>query len=309
MYFNKQKRPRIHDDQSLSDTLEDINDRILEGDTVIMYESHNTFSRHVISRNGKLCNSFGEFHYPDMIGKEYGVKLHARNTTGWIVALRPTPELWIKSIDKRTQIVHEMDCNFITFRLDLKPGDVVIESGTGSGAMSLAICRCVAPTGHVHSFEFNASRVCEARKDFDELMLADIVSVTHRNVCDDGFSLPEVRRNSVDAIFLDLPSPWTAVPHTTCMLKPGVGRLCSYSPCIEQVKKTVVELNRLGFHSLETVETRLRMHDIHHPCFLDLNGNDGEREVRCKPADNCRGHTAYLTFAMAPMETMEEIAI
>lgn len=69
-----------------------------------------------------------------------------------------------------------------------------------------------------------------------------------------GFQLPQA---TAHAIFLDLPEPWLAVPHAAYTIKP-TGRICSYSPCMEQTQRTVAALRRHGFHSLRTVEARLK---------------------------------------------------
>ncbi len=65
----------------------------------------------------------------------------------------------------------------------------------------------------------------------------DNVLVTHRNVIKDGFNLPEIKPESIDAVFLDLPNPELAVTHLLPLLKKSA-KLCSFSPCIEQINKT-----------------------------------------------------------------------
>jgi tRNA (adenine57-N1/adenine58-N1)-methyltransferase len=47
-----------------------------------------------------------------------------------VYLLRPTAELWCRSLPHRTQIVHELDASMIVFHLNLRPGMVVCESGT-----------------------------------------------------------------------------------------------------------------------------------------------------------------------------------
>ena len=136
-------------------------------------------------------------------------------------------------------------------RLQLRPGLRVCESGTGSGSLSVSIMKAILPTGHLFTFEFNADRVQKAKADFKRLGLDQYVTVTHRDVLSNGFTLQKdsddritngeeqdarVTPGSVDAIFLDLPSPQIAVPHAYEILRKR-GRLCNFSPCIEQVQK------------------------------------------------------------------------
>ena len=69
-----------------------------------------------------------------------------------------------------------------------------------------------------------------------------------------GFNIPH---SSAHAIFLDLPEPWLAVPRTSLTLKPN-SCIVSYSSCVEQSQKTFQKMTECGFHSLKTVEVRLR---------------------------------------------------
>ena len=67
--------------------------------------------------------------------------------------------------------------------------------------------------------------------EFTRHGLGDRVTVSHRDVCVDGLGVEGV----ADAVFLDLPKPWEALPHAVSAMKMSGGRICSFSPCIEQV--------------------------------------------------------------------------
>ena len=105
----------------------------------------------------------------------------------------------------------------VGLQLELWPSSVVVESGTGSGSLSHALARTVAPRGHLHTFDFHAERVEKARAEFAEHGLGDLVTASHRDVCRDGFGL----ENKVDAVFLDLPHPWEVVNHAKTAMKVG----------------------------------------------------------------------------------------
>lgn len=82
------------------------------------------------------------------------------------MALKPTPELWGLAVHSRTQIVDEVDSSVVVSRLNIQPGWTVIESGTGSGCMTLCLARAIYPNGHVYTFEYNQVRADEAREEF-----------------------------------------------------------------------------------------------------------------------------------------------
>lgn len=63
--------------------------------------------------------------------------------------------------------------------------------GTGSGSFSHSIARTIAPTGHLFSFEYHEERANLARQEFKDHGLDDLITLTHRDVCKDGFGLSD----------------------------------------------------------------------------------------------------------------------
>ena len=197
---------------------------IKEGDTAIVYLSFNQL--YPIQVKKGLCHhtKYGSLKHADMIGKKYGTKFEC--SKGSVYVLHGSPEIWTICLPHRTQIIYTPNISIITLQLELKPGSVVVESGTGSASLSHSLIRTIYPTGHLHTFEFHLQRSETARKEFKEHGLSDYVTVYHRDACNDGFGL----ENVADAVFLDLPSPWKALASAKAALKKEGGRICSFSP-------------------------------------------------------------------------------
>ncbi|XP_038075281.1 tRNA (adenine(58)-N(1))-methyltransferase catalytic subunit TRMT61A-like [Patiria miniata] len=232
-------------------------DVICDGDKAIVYLGYNSMMSLKLSHGTVTQTKRGALRHSDIIGKKYGCRLSTLSDKGYVHLLQPTPELWTLNLPHRTQILYFADISLITLQLELKPGSVVVESGTGSGSVSHAFARTIAPNGHLHTFEFHEQRAVKAREDFKDHGISHLVTVAHRDVLEHGFGIDF----TVDAVFLDLPCPWRAVSHAKKILKTSGGKICSFSPCIEQVQRTCEELGSLGFSDISTFECLQRNYE------------------------------------------------
>ncbi|GAA6110671.1 tRNA (adenine(58)-N(1))-methyltransferase catalytic subunit TRMT61A [Tachysurus ichikawai] len=300
---------------------------IQEGDVVIIFLGHDSMMPIKVESGAQTQTRYGAIrHSSDLIGRRFGSKVTC-SKGGWVYVLHPTPELWTVNLPHRTQILYTTDIANIILMLDLKPGSVVCESGTGSGSLSHAILRTIAPNGHLHTVEFHAQRAEKAAQEFRDHKVGHLVTVRNQDVCKDGFGVLGV----ADAVFLDIPSPWEAIMHAKKTFKLRGGRLCSFSPCIEQVQRTCETLQDHGFEEICTLEVLQRVHDVRSITLPlpDFGPEEGEKDPRkkiasdpaqeevphatnpsyssviCKTATPSRemaGHTGYLTFATKPRD-------
>ncbi|KAG0143600.1 hypothetical protein CROQUDRAFT_66037 [Cronartium quercuum f. sp. fusiforme G11] len=237
---------------------------IRTGDTVIVYHSRDNLSAIVVRPGQVLRSRYGEFPHDDMVGIPFGSKCTSSKGNGFTYLLRPTPELWTLALPHRTQILYLPDIAYVTGQLDLKPGSVVIEAGTGSGSFSHSVARTIGDHGKLFSFEFHEERFTKAEAEFrlHGLLASEggPIRLQHRNVIKNGFG--DLDQEKVDAIFLDLPAPWDALADAKrVMNRAYTSRICCFSPCMEQVQKTCQTLQALGFAEITMFETLLRTHE------------------------------------------------
>ncbi|OWA51850.1 tRNA (adenine(58)-N(1))-methyltransferase catalytic subunit TRMT61A [Hypsibius exemplaris] len=285
---------------------------VAEGDTVMIYIDYSTILAAQIDLSAKqsvIHTKKGPVSLKNLIGHRYGTKLTCKS--GYVQILQPTPELWTKTLPFRTQILYLPDISMIVMHLDLKPGSLVGESGTGSGSLSHAIARTVAPSGHLYTFDYHDVRVQQARKEVVQHGLEDIITVQLADVYENGYGTLE---NHLDAVMLDLPMPWLAIPHAKKALKKGGSRVGSFSPCIEQVQRTCEELKKHGFSDLVTLECLMRPLEVKvmnmnswQPPEVRAAGVDGDRRPKTPFSQisfstaiipkEVPGHSGFLTFA------------
>uniref|UniRef100_A0A914CY02 tRNA (adenine(58)-N(1))-methyltransferase catalytic subunit TRMT61A n=1 Tax=Acrobeloides nanus TaxID=290746 RepID=A0A914CY02_9BILA len=192
---------------------------------------------------------FGALRHDFLIGKRYGSQISA--TAGYIYALCPTPALWTRALARRTQILYTPDISTILLLLDARPGSVICETGTGSGSLSHALAVAIAPTGHLYTHDIDETRVRQVERELKDHGLDSCTTVVLQDTCEDGFFV----ENACDGVFLDLPAPWMAIPHAKRALsRVRGGRIVSFSPCIEQVQRACIELEKQGFIKIETIE-------------------------------------------------------
>jgi tRNA (adenine57-N1/adenine58-N1)-methyltransferase len=65
---------------------------------------------------------------------------------------------------------------------------------------------------------------------------------------------------------LDLPAPWEVIDYAKEALRED-GKLCTFSPCIEQIQKTYEALHKANFTDLKMIECLLRPYEVRKTTF------------------------------------------
>lgn len=225
---------------------------------------------------GKVLHTHkGFINLDDVIGKPFGSRVESSLGFEFTV-LKPSIADFIVKIRRRTQIIYPQDIGIIIMFAGIGPGDRVVEGGTGSGVMTCALAYHVRPSGKVYSYDIRQDLLEAAEETLRKVGLLQYVELKNKSVTDD------IDESEVDAVLLDIPTPWLAVSHAYEALK-DCGYLISISPTIDQVVNTVEALKESGFVDARTFENMLRTIRV--------------KRGRTRPEMLMVGHTGYLTFA------------
>jgi tRNA (adenine57-N1/adenine58-N1)-methyltransferase len=190
--------------------------------------------------------------------------------------LEPSVGDLMRHLKRGTQVIYPKDAAYLVHRLNLHAGSTIIEAGTGSGALTIALAWSVAPTGRVYTYEIRTDNYNVAHQNLARFGLLPHVEMFNTSI-EAGF-----RQQGVDALFLDVREPWRYLDHVHAALRTG-GFFASLLPTANQVSQLLATLEESAFASVEVEELLLRRYK--------------PVPDRLRPEDSMIGHTGYLVFA------------
>jgi tRNA (adenine57-N1/adenine58-N1)-methyltransferase len=248
---------------------------LVEDDDIVVLIDEN-LRKIIIDTQGKTdkYKGVGVFDPHSLVGKEYGSRFEIGNKQFWLLV--PSVLDKLQGLHRNAQIILPRDAAHILMNCSIEPGQRVLEAGIGSGSLTIALASAVAPNGSVISYDIRQEFVDHAMKNLKLANLTRFVSTKIKDVTEG------IDETDLDAIILDIPTPWAAVPHAWNALRMG-GYLCTYSPLISQVEQTVKAIEQQSFIECKTYE------NIQREMIVSKHGT--------RPSFEMLGHTGYLTFA------------
>jgi tRNA (adenine57-N1/adenine58-N1)-methyltransferase catalytic subunit len=219
----------------------------------------------------------GFLDHDAIIGSAEGIRLQA-SSGAHLIAYRPSLADYILKMPRGAQVIYPKDVGYILVEADVYPGATVLEAGTGSGALTLALTRAVGERGKVVS--------CELREDFAARARANIESFLGKIPDQLDLRVADVTEieidGSVDRVVLDLPEPWRALPAAMRAMRPGA-IFCAYVPTTTQIAQTTEALREAGLGEIATREVLIRGWHV-----------EGQS---VRPEHRMVGHTGFVTTA------------
>jgi len=246
------------------------------GEMVMLFHSDRMKYLVMVPKAGKFSTHRGEVDFAEVQAKGWGDKVSTQyGCDFWL--LRPTIADLSLKVKRTTTIVYPKDTGYVLLETMVFPGARVIECGSGSGAMSIILANFVRPNGRVYSYERRPEFSENAQENVKRYGLDGFCEFFVRDPESEGFD-----QTDVDAVFLDVPEPWTLVRSAHRALRGGYP-LAAIIPTAEQLARTVAALEIEGF-------ARIRVNEM-------LKREVLVRASGVRPADRMIGHTVYIVLA------------
>ncbi len=124
-------------------TTHDPERRFAPGDDVLLIDRKRRRYLVTLTQGGEFHNHTGVLAHDQLLGSPEGTTY--RTTHGaWILALRPTLNDIVLKMPRGAQVIYPKDLGPMMIMADIRPGVRVLESGVGSGALSMAMLRAGA---------------------------------------------------------------------------------------------------------------------------------------------------------------------
>ncbi len=249
-----------------------------DGDRVLLIDNKDRRYLLTLRRATSFHTHAGIVQHDDLIGRPEGCSI-AASTGRRFVAVRPTLSDLILKMPRGAQVIYPKDLGSILMEADVGPGMRVLESGVGSGALSMALLRAGAD---VLGYELRGDFAARASRN-----VVDLFGETPRYRVEIRDVYDGIAASGLDRVLLDVPEPWRVLGHAAEAMRPG-GILCAYLPTINQTTELRYAIAQTRFALARTVEVLQRTWHIE------------PRSVR--PDHRMVGHTGFLTTARLLLE-------
>ena len=227
-----------------------------------------------IVEDKELHTHRGIIKHNDLVGLPFGSKILSHNGSPFFLLLPSISDLLV-DLKRITQILYPKDIGYILMQMGIGEGQQVVEAGTGSGAMTIALAHAIGKNGKVFSYDQKKEFQNLAKKNLSLVGMSDRVEFKLRNI-EDGFD-----EKNVDALFLDVINPYDYIPQVKSAIKPG-GFFGCLVPTTNQVSRLLHQLRLNQFAFLEVAEVLLRFYK--------------PEPERLRPTDRMVAHTGFLIF-------------
>ena len=245
------------------------------GERVLLIDGKDRRYLVTLADGGQFHSHAGFVAHEEMLGEREGATVKSTQGARY-VAIRPTLSDFVYKMPRGAQVIYPKDLGPILMLADIFPGARVLESGVGSGALSMTMLRAGAD---VTGYELREDFAARAQHNV-EAFLGTEAEGRYRVEVRDSYEGIDV--GDLDRIVLDLPEPWQVVGHAENALHPG-GIIVAYTPSILQARRFREALSASAFGLEETLEVLNRSWHI-----------EGQS---VRPDHRMVAHTGFLTHA------------